>query len=119
MALMGYLATDPELKTTTTGKNVANFKIATNRDWKSADGEKHESTDFHKVVMWEKLAEVAAKHLNKGAAVYLEGRISNNQWKDQQGQNRVSTEIIADSIHFLDYKKNKDVQEVNLVEVAA
>ncbi|HLG25843.1 MAG TPA: single-stranded DNA-binding protein [Candidatus Gracilibacteria bacterium] len=117
VALMGYLATDPELKSTTGGKNVATFKIATNRDWKSADGDKHESTDFHKIVTWRGLADAVAKHLTKGAGVYLEGRLSNHQYKDKEGHDRMVTEIVADTINFLNFKKTKDSEEVNLVEV--
>jgi len=119
VVLMGHLATDPELKATSNGHTVAKFKIATNRDWKSSDGEKHESTDFHKVVVWKKLAEIAGQYLHKGAGVYLEGRLTNHKYKDKEGVERTMTEIVADSINFITLKKTQDVEEVNLVEVPA
>jgi single-strand DNA-binding protein len=119
VVLVGHLATDPELKTTTSGQAMAKFKIATNRDWKSSDGEHHQDTDFHKIVTWRRLAEICGKHLKKGAGIYLEGRLMNRNYKDKEGADRSLTEIVADTIHFLTFKKNKDVEEVNLVEVPA
>jgi len=119
VVLMGHLATDPELKATSNGSAMARFKIATNRDWKSSDGEKHESTDFHKVVAWKKLAEIAGQYLRKGAGVYLEGRLTNHKYQDKEGVDRTMTEIVADSINFITLKKTKDSEEVNLVEVPA
>jgi single-strand DNA-binding protein len=119
VVLMGHLATDPELKSTSSGSAVANFKLATNRDWKSSDGEKHEATDFHRVVAWRKLAEIAGQYLKKGAGVYLEGRLTNRQYQDKQGVDRTMTEIVADSFNFITLKKTKDAEEVNLVEVPA
>lgn len=119
VVLMGYLAADPELKSTTTGTTVTTFKIATNRDWKSADGERHEATDFHKIVAWKGLADICGKHLKKGSGVYLEGKLMNHEFKDKKGENRFVTEIVADLVNFLTFKKNNDVDEVNLVEVPA
>lgn len=114
---MGYLATDPEVKATNSGISVAHFKIATNRDWKSSDGERHEATDYHKVVAWRKLADICGQHLKKGSGVYLEGRLMNSKYQDAEGKDRTSTEIVADLIHFIGFKKNKDRAEVNLIEV--
>lgn len=114
---MGHLAADPEVKSTTNGISVATFKIATNRDWKSSDGERHEATDYHKIVAWRKLAEICGQHLKKGAGVYLEGRLMNHKYQGKDGKDRLSTEIVADIIHFISFKKNKDAQEVNLIEV--
>ncbi len=119
VVLMGHLASDPELKATNNGHAMAKFKIATNRDWKSSDGERHEQTDYHKVVAWKKLAEICGQYLKKGAGVYLEGRLTNRQYQDKQGVDRSLTEIVADSINFITLKKNKDGEEVNLVEVPA
>ena len=116
---MGHLATDPELKATTSGTSVAKFRLATNRDWKTSDGERHEATDYHKVIAWRKLAEICSEHLKKGAGVYLEGRLMNRQYTDKEGRDRNVTEIVADMINFITLKKNKDVEEVNLVEMAA
>jgi len=116
---MGHLATDPELKTTTNGIAITNFKIATNRDWKSSDGERHEATDYHKIIAWRKLANICAEHLKKGSSVYLEGRLMNHKYQDKDGIDRISTEIVADDIHFISYKKNKQSEEVNLVAVSS
>jgi single-strand DNA-binding protein len=119
VVLMGHLATDPELKATTTGTSVAKFKIATNRDWKTSDGERHEATDYHKVIAWRKLAEICSEHLKKGAGVYLEGRLMNRQYTDKEGRDRNITEIVADTINFISLKRSKDGEEVNLIEVPA
>ena len=114
---MGYLAAEPEVKTTTNDHRLAKFRLATNRDWIDSDGEKQEHTDFHKVVAWGTLAEICGKHLKKGAPIYLEGRISNQKFKDNSGNDRRSTEIVADTINFISYQKKDDQEEVNLVEV--
>lgn len=119
MSLMGYLAADPELKSTTKGTSVATFKIATNRDWRSADGERHEETDFHKIVAWKGLGDVCGKYLKKGSGIYMEGRLMNREFKDKEGKKRFVTEIVADLVNFLSFKKNHDVEEVNLIEVTA
>lgn len=117
--VMGYLATDPELKTTVSGIPMTKFKIATNRDWMTAEGEKKEFADFHSVVAWRKLGENIAKNLSKGSGVYLEGRLSNYVYKDAEGKERKATEIVADNINFITYKKNKESEMINLVEVPA
>jgi single-strand DNA-binding protein len=119
VVLMGYLAADPDIKATKTGKSVSSFSIATNRDWKTADGERHEATDFHKIIAWNALADICGKHLKKGSGVYLEGRLMNHEFKDKEGKNRFVTEIVADLVNFLSVKKVHDVDEVNLVEVPA
>jgi len=115
--MIGHLVADPELRVTPGGKSIAKFRIATNRDWVSSDGEKNEMTDFHKVIVWQKLAEIVGKNLSKGAAIYLEGRIANSNYKDKSGNSHAITEIVGDEIKFLSYKKGKLGEEVNLVEV--
>ena len=77
--LVGHLAADPEMRETPQGHKVANFKVATNRDWKSADGERHEATDYHKVIAWRKLGEICCDHLKKGTGIYMEGCLMNRQ----------------------------------------
>jgi single-strand DNA-binding protein len=114
---MGHLAADPELKTTQGGHKMAKFKIVTNRDWQSSDGEHHEAADFHKIITWKKLAEITSQFLKKGSAVYLEGRITNYTFQSKEGSKHTTTEIVADVINFISYKKNKDGEEINLVEV--
>ena len=119
VVIIGNLVADPEIKTTTTGQSMAKFNIATNRDWKNSDGERHQATDYHKVVAWSGLADLVGKHLQKGAGIYLEGRLMNKKYKDKEGIDRFVTEIVADMVNFLTFKKNKEVEEVNLVEVPA
>lgn len=117
--MMGYLAQDPELKSVADGIPLAKFTIATNRDWITREGEKKEAADFHRVAAFRKLGEICAKNLTKGSGVYLEGRLSNYSYKDKEGKERQATEIVADEINFITYKKNKESETVNLVEVPA
>jgi len=117
VVLMGYLATDPEVKEVPSGHKITWFNLATNRDWKDSNGEKHEATDFHRVIAWSKLAEICGTYLKKGSAVYVEGRLSNSNYKNKEGAKKTVTEIVADFINFISYRKGKDCEEVNLVEV--
>jgi len=119
VVMMGHLANDPEVKATKNGHAMAKFNIATNRDWKGSEGERHESTDFHRIVAWKKLAEICGQYLKKGAGVYLEGRLTNRHYQDKEGVERSLTEIVADTINFITLKKTNNVEEVNLVEVPA
>ena len=119
VVLLGHLAADPETKVTQLGHKMAKFKIVTNRDWRSSDGEHHQSTDYHKIVAWKKLGEACLEFLKKGSAVYLEGRIMNRSFDDKEGKKRLTTEIVADVINFISYKKSKNGEEINLIEVPA
>lgn len=101
--LIGHLGKDPEMRTTQTGKAVANFSIATNEKY----GET-ESTSWHKIVVWGKLAEVCGKYLGKGQAVYLEGRLQYRQWKDRDGASRESTEVVANHMVMLGAGKKQE-----------
>ena len=114
---MGYLAADPEVAQTQSGHNIAKFKIATNRDWKSQDGEKHQVTDYHKIVAWRRLGEVCGQYLKKGTGVYVEGRLMNNSFEGKDGNKKFFTEVVADNVHFISHK-NKNKEEINLVEVS-
>lgn len=114
---MGYLATDPELRESKNGHKLTKFKVATNYDWVDSEGEKNHRTDYHKVVVWNKLADITSQYLKKGSGVYLEGRIVNRGYEDKDGKKRVSTEVVADTVNFINYKKSKDSEELNLVEV--
>jgi single-strand DNA-binding protein len=108
--LIGNVVKDPELKYTPQGTAVVSFSVATNRDWKDASGVKKEEATFHRVTAWSKLAEIISQYVVKGSKVYLEGRISNRTWKDQQtGVDHYMTEIVADELILLDNKKtNQD-----------
>lgn len=108
VTLIGNLAADPEVRETATGKKVANFALATNRQWKNEDGKTISATDFHKVVAWRKLGEICGKYLKKGAGIYLEGSIKNRSYENKDGEKKFLTEIIARNIKFLNLKKDKD-----------
>lgn len=117
--LMGHLATQPEMKMTPSGHTVTTFKVATNRDSTTKEGEVRSSADFHKIVAWRKLGEACGEYLKKGAGVYVEGHLSNHKYQDKEGKNRKTTEIIADVVNFISVRKNKTTDEVTLVDVPA
>lgn len=98
--VMGRIGADPEIKTVGSGTNVARLSIATTERW-SSDGEKKEKTEWHRVVLWGGLADLAGKYLSKGRQVYIEGRLETRSWEDQQGQKRYSTEIVAKEMQFI------------------
>jgi single-strand DNA-binding protein len=100
--LLGRLTRDPEVKTTPTGKTVANMGIATGRVWKDAAGNKQEKTDFHNCVLWGRIGEIAGQYLSKGRKVYVEGRIETRDWVGQDGVKKYRTEIIVDNLIMLD-----------------
>jgi len=99
--LMGNLTRDPELQTTSSGTPVARFGLATSRKWKDQTGELKEEVVFHNIIAWSKLAELANQYLQKGAPVYIEGRISNREYTDRNGVEKRVTEIIATDVNFL------------------
>ncbi len=98
--LLGNLGKDPEIKELENNK-VANVSIATSEVYKDKDGERQEKTEWHRVVMWGKLAELAEKYLQKGSMVYVEGRLKTRQWQDQDGNTKYATEIVASSMTFV------------------
>lgn len=99
--LVGHLGADPEIRYTGTGSAVANIRIATNESWKNKNGQKEERTEWHKVVAWSKLAELAGQYLTKGRQVYIEGRLQTRSWDDKDGQKKYTTEIVATTLQFL------------------
>ena len=99
--LIGNLGKDPEVRTTQGGSSVANLSVATTEKVKDKDGNWSDHTEWHRVVCFGRTAENAARFLKKGRQVYVEGRIRTNKWKDQQGNDRYTTEIIADNLRFL------------------
>ena len=102
--LVGNLGQDPEVKYTAGGAAVTTLSIATSDSWKDRDtGEDQERTEWHRVVLWRRLAEIAGEYLNKGSKVYIEGQLQTRKW-EQEGQTRYTTEIIARDIQFLDSK---------------
>ena len=100
--LIGRLGSDPEIRYTPSGVAVANFSIATSEEWKDKDtGDKQERTEWHRIVVWRRLAEICGEYLSKGRQVYVEGRIQTRSWEDRDGNKRYTTEIIANDIQFL------------------
>lgn len=99
--LIGNLGRDPEIRYTQGGQPVANFTLATNERWTGKDGERQERTEWHKIVVWGKQAELCAEYLSKGRKVYLEGRLQTRDWEDKDGNKRWTTEIVANTVQFL------------------
>lgn len=100
--IIGNLTRDVELRTTTTGQNVATFGVATNHAWTDSSGQKQERAEFHNIVAWGKLAEICNSYLAKGRKVYVEGRLQTREWESQDGTKRNRTEIVADNMIMLD-----------------
>lgn len=99
--IIGNLGGDPESRQINDGTTVTNFTVATTERWKSRDGEQQERTEWHKVVVWGKLAEICSQYLHKGKQVYLEGSLQTRQWEDKDGQKRYTTEIKAFEMKML------------------
>jgi len=100
--LVGNLGADPETKYLPSGDAVTNIRIATTDRWKDkASGEMKEATEWHRIAFFGRLAEIAGEYLKKGSQVYVEGRIRTRKWQDKEGQDRYSTEIVADSMQML------------------
>jgi len=99
--IIGRLGTDPEVKTVSGDNTVARLSVATSENWTDRNGQKQERTEWHRVVVWGKLAELCGRYLSKGRQVYVEGRLQTRSWEDQQGQKRYTTEVVANSIQFL------------------
>ncbi len=99
--LIGNLGGDPEIRYTQGGTPVANFNIATSESWRNQDGGKEDHTEWHRIVVWRKLAEICGEYLNKGSKVYIEGKIRTRKWQDRDGNDRYTTEIEARDVQFL------------------
>ncbi|MDL2193276.1 single-stranded DNA-binding protein [Shewanella algae] len=94
--LVGNLGQDPEVRYMPNGNAVANITVATSESWKDQQGQQQERTEWHRVVMFGKLAEIAGEYLRKGSQVYLEGKLQTRKWKDQSGQDKYTTEVVVD-----------------------
>ncbi|OGG23727.1 hypothetical protein A3A79_00780 [Candidatus Gottesmanbacteria bacterium RIFCSPLOWO2_01_FULL_43_11b] len=103
--LIGNLTRDPELRYTPTGAAVCTIGLATNRYWTTDAGEKKEETEFHRVVAWNKLAELCSQLLTKGRKVYVEGRLRTNSWTAQDGTQKTTTEVVIDDMILLDSRR--------------
>lgn len=101
--LVGNLGNDPEVRYTPSGSAVANVTIATSETWKDKNtGQKQEKTEWHRVVMFNRLGEIAGEYLKKGSKVYIEGKLQTRKWQDKNGQDRYTTEIVAHEMQMLD-----------------
>jgi single-strand DNA-binding protein len=98
--LVGRLTRDPELRTTATGQTVASVSLATNRVWKDKNGQKQEQTEFHNVVLWGRLAEIAGQYLTKGAESYFEGRLQTRKYTGKDNVERRTTEVVAENMQL-------------------
>jgi len=108
--LIGNLTRDPELRYTPSGTSVCTFSVATNRQWVTENGEKKEDVEFHRLVSWQKLAEICGKFLAKGRRVWIQGRLQTRSWTTQDGQQRQTTEIVVEDMIMLDSRAATDIQ---------
>ena len=99
--LVGRLGRDPETRYTGGGQAVANFSVATDETYKDKAGDRQKRTEWHKIVVWGKQAEIAQQYLKKGSLVFIEGRIQSREWQDKEGQKRTSFEIVANNFRML------------------
>jgi len=113
--ILGNLTRDPELRQTPTGQSVATFGVATNRIWIDKDGNKQQEVEYHNVVAFGKLAQIAAQYLTKGRLIFVEGRIKTRTWEDASGQKRSRTEIIA--INFQMGPKPREEEKEQIPEI--
>lgn len=108
--LVGTLGQDPEIKNTSTGSTLANLSLATNESWNdNSTGKKIEKTEWHRIVIFGKLAEIAGQYLKKGQHAYFEGKLQTRKWKDQAGQDRYTTEIVAYEMQMLGGKNQGEI----------
>lgn len=119
--LVGSLGADPDIKYTGDGKAIANLSVATNEEWKDKNtGQKQEKTEWHRVVIFGKLAEIAGQYLTKGSQVYLEGKLQTRKWQDKNtGQDRYTTEVVVDfngNMQMLGGGNRRDQQQVNSMQ---
>ena len=106
--LVGNLGKDPEVRHLDNGVAVANFSLATTENYKNKEGERVSQTEWHNIVLWRGLAEVAEKYLKKGANIYIEGKIRTRKWEDKDGVTRYSTEILGDNMTMLGGKSSSE-----------
>jgi single-strand DNA-binding protein len=99
--LIGNLGKDPEVRFTPSGAAVSNFNIATNESWTDKSGQKQERTEWHRIVVWGKLAELCGEYLKKGRQCYVEGRLQTREWTDKEGKKNYTTEVVAQTVQFL------------------
>jgi single-strand DNA-binding protein len=122
--LVGNLGKDPEVRHLEGGAAVANFTLATSESYKDKSGARQEQTEWHNIVVWRGLAEVAEKYLKKGMTIYLEGKLRTRSWDDKEGHKRYTTEIVGDTFTILSKKENSsstlgnDAENLNIPKPA-
>ena len=99
--ILGRLGQDPELKTTPSGASVCQFSLATSESWTDRNGQKQEKTEWHRIVVWNKLADLCNQYLSKGRQAFVEGKIQTRSWEDRDGNKRYTTEIVANTVQFI------------------
>jgi single-strand DNA-binding protein len=104
--LVGHLGNDPEVRYMPNGNAVANLSLATSESWKDQQGQVQERTEWHRLTMYRRLAEIAGEYLKKGSQIYVEGKLQTRKWQDQQGQDKYTTEIIVDQMQMLGGNQN-------------
>jgi single-strand DNA-binding protein len=109
--LIGNLGKDPEVRYLDSGVAVANFSLATTESYKNKEGERVSQTEWHNIVLWRGLAEVAEKWLKKGSSVYIEGKIRSRKWEDKEGNTRYTTEILANNMTMLGKKEDSSAEK--------
>lgn len=104
--IIGHLGRDPEMRYTPSGRPVTTFSVATSRSWHSADGERHEETEWFNVVAWGSLAEICNQYLRKGQQVYIEGRLQTRRWEDTEGNKHFTTELVSKEMIMLGERRD-------------
>jgi single-strand DNA-binding protein len=107
--VMGRLGQDPEVRMTPNGQHVCTMSLATSESWMK-EGNKEERTEWHRIVLWGKTAELAGKYLKKGRAVYIEGKLQTRSWQDKDGQKRFTTEIVGNTMQFVDSGSGRNAE---------
>jgi len=116
--LIGNLGKDPEVRVTASGNAMASFSLATKESLKNREGKREERTEWHNVVLWGRLAEIARDYLHKGRQVYIEGRLQTRKWEDKNGNARYTTEVVADAMQMLGSKNDGGQQTEKKEELA-
>jgi single-strand DNA-binding protein len=109
--LIGNLGKDPEVRYTASGTAVASFSLATSEKFKNKSGEWEERTEWHNIILWGRLAEIAGEYLSKGKTVYIEGRLQTRKWQDKDGKDRYTTEIVGEKMQMLSRKEGSNREE--------
>ncbi|MBZ0094322.1 MAG: single-stranded DNA-binding protein [Sulfuricella sp.] len=117
--IIGNLGKDPEMRYMPSGDAICNFSLATTDSWKDKNGEKQEKTEWHRIAMFGKLAEIAGEYLKKGSQVYVEGRIQTRKWTNKEGQDQYTTEIVADKMQMLGSRSGGGGNSFEVVEKPA